>query len=161
MSEEYLAPELEANFPNLRRGEYEKTSKNTAVYNCIAYAAEDESVWWWPDHGVGIYWPVGVSQEETIESFVHAYGSIGYVVCDDGCRNVEAGFQKIAIYVDDDGVPSHAARQLPSGCWTSKLGKAEDIRHNTLEAIESDPIMGLGYGKVALIMRRPAVEITE
>ena len=28
---------------------------------------------------------------------------------------------------------THAARQLPSGKWTSKLGDADDIEHNTLE----------------------------
>jgi len=161
MSEGYLPPEIEANFPNLRRGEYEKTSENTAVYNCIAHAAEDDSLWWWPDQGVGIYWPPEAPQEETIESFIQAYGTIGYKVCDKERRNAEPGFQKIAIYVDEEGVPTHAARQLPSGLWTSKLGKAEDIQHDTLEAVESDPVIGLGYGKVALILRRPAPDIAE
>ena len=63
--------------------------------------------------------------------------------------------------MDKEGVPSHAARQLPSGHWTSKLGKAEDIRHSTLEAVESDPNLGLGYGKVAVILKRPSTDPTE
>jgi len=160
MSEEYLSPELEANFPNLRRGEYHKTSENTPVYNCIAHAADDDSVWWWPDEGVGIYWPADIPKEETVERFIQAYATVGYEVCGHQNREFEEGFQKVAIYVDDDGAPSHAARQLPCGRWTSKLGRAEDICHDTLEAIESDPILGLGYGKVSTILRR-AVEITE
>jgi hypothetical protein len=68
---------------------------------------------------------------------------------------MEAGFEKIAIYVDGDGVPTHAARQLSDGAWTSKLGEWEDIRHLTLEAMEDDGL-GLGYGKVSLILKRPA-----
>lgn len=44
----------------------------------------------------------------------------------------------------------HAARQQPSGVWTSKLGQMEDIEHNMLEALRGDV-----YGRVGLILRRP------
>lgn len=90
-----------------------------------------------------------------MESFVEAYAALGYTVCEDGSREPELGFQKIAIYVDEDGIPTHAARQLPNGEWTSKLGRAEDIQHQTLEALESDDDNLLGYGSAALILRRP------
>ena len=46
-------------------------------------------------------------------------------------------------------VYTHAARQRPGGKWTSKLGKAEDIEHDT-----PDVVAGGLYGEVVLIMRR-------
>jgi hypothetical protein len=155
MAEEYLSPEIEAFFPNLRRGEYRKTSESTVVYNCIAHAAEVTDVWWWPADGPGIYWPAQAEREETVESFVQAYATIGYVVCETGSRDSESGFQKVALYVDEDGVPTHAARQLPCGEWTSKLGRSEDIQHQTLEALEGDGKQLPGYGSVAIILKRP------
>jgi hypothetical protein len=60
----------------------------------------------------------------------------------------EDDVEKIAI--DTDGAkPTHAARQLADGTWTSKLGQAEDICHQTLDALAG----GL-YGNVAQIMSR-------
>lgn len=154
MADEYLPPELEAFFPNLRRDDYRKTSEDTITYNCIAHAAEASDVWWWPTEGPGIYWPAGAEMVETVESFVQAYATIGYEVCTSGNRDLESGFQKIAVYVDEDGVPSHAARQLSSGEWTSKLGRSEDIKHRTLEAVGDEKDGSIGYGCVAIIMKR-------
>jgi hypothetical protein len=53
------------------------------------------------------------------------------------------------LFVDARGVPTHAARLLPSGLWTSKLGEWEDIEHDLL-ALEGDV-----YGTVALLLKRP------
>lgn len=36
-----------------------------------------------------------------------------------------------------DWEPTHMARQLPDGTWSSKLGPNEDITHFTLDALES------------------------
>jgi hypothetical protein len=155
MDEEYLSPELEAAFPNLRRGEYRKTSEETVSYNCIAHAAEANDLWWWPARGPGIFWPPEAPLEETVESFIQAYAAIGYEVCEIGSREPEPGFQKIALYVDEDGIPTHAARQLSTGEWTSKLGRSEDIAHRTLEALESGEYKMLGYGSAVLILKRP------
>ena len=47
------------------------------------------------------------------------------------------------------GVPTHAARQMPSGRWTSKLGFREDIEHD-LHAVSGDL-----YGTVVLLLKRP------
>lgn len=156
MPEQYLPPEIEAAFPNLRRAEYRKTSENTVGYNCIAHAAEANDYWWWPAEGPGIFWPPEVPQEETVDSFVQVYGLMGYKVCSTQNRDLEPSFQKIALYVDEDGVPTHAARQLATGEWTSKLGRAEDITHHTLEALESGDNKLLGYGSVLLILKRPS-----
>jgi hypothetical protein len=48
------------------------------------------------------------------------------------------------IYVDSSGTPTHMARQLSNGNWTSKLGDAEDIEHAQLEQLEGD-IYGVAY----------------
>ncbi|MCI0637958.1 MAG: hypothetical protein L0Y72_23715 [Gemmataceae bacterium] len=41
-------------------------------------------------------------------------------------------------------MPTHAARQLPTGRWSSKLGPSEDIEHD-LHALEGEI-----YGTIAL-----------
>lgn len=150
----YLPLDIEARFPNLKRSEYRKTSEKNIVYNCIAHAAEVDTLWWWPSDDIGVYWPSGAQKEETIDSFVQAYAEIGYKSCDN--REIEPGFCKIAIYVDEDGNPTHAARQLPCGEWTSKLGRSEDIQHRTLEAVGDQHDGSIGYGRVAVLMKRPA-----
>lgn len=148
----HLPPEKEAYFPLLVRSNYKVTSDPTAIYNCIAHAAEDSGRWWWPDDtAVGVFWPEGLPCEESIEAFIEAYQAVGYSVCDGD--QLEVGFVKVAIYADADGVPMHAARQLLSGSWTSKLGQWEDIEHTTPRDLE-DNGEGLGYGTVTVIMKR-------
>jgi hypothetical protein len=167
MTDMYLSLDREATFPQLRRGEYRKTSCEDTHYNCIAHAAGKDDNWWWPvaDEVEGVHWPAGVALVETIEAFIQAYETEGYEVCEAQSRELETGFEKIAIYVDADGTPTHAARQLPDGSWTSKLGDWEDIQHQTLEALETrddEAHQGLGYGKVAKIVRRrrwPVLEV--
>jgi hypothetical protein len=157
MPDPYLSFERQAYFPNLRRPEYRVTSDETPVYNCIAHAAGKNDKWWWPADAEGAYWPSGIDKKETIDGFILAYQTEGYVVCEG--RELETGFDKIAIYVDELGTPTHAARQLSDGSWCSKLGQWEDIQHQTLEALETgedENYQGLAYGKVALIMRRPS-----
>ncbi len=39
---------IEALFPGLMRKNYRVTSPATDVYNCIAWAAQRVSEWWWP-----------------------------------------------------------------------------------------------------------------
>lgn len=84
--------------------------------------------------------------DETLDAFVLAYATLGYAKCDNGdlVREVE----KIAIYADHKNAPTHAALQLKSGMWTSKMGVLNDIVH-TLEGIE-----GRNYGHVVLFMER-------
>lgn len=154
----HLPVEKEAYFPNLTRDDYQVTSPETVTYNCIAHAAGADDRWWWPEDASGVHWPHGIAKAETLECFISAYGTVGYTVCDPQSREAEPGIEKIAIYVDPDGAPTHAARQLADGSWTSKLGEWEDIQHRTLEAVEDKDGLGLGYGRVALIMKRPAVQ---
>lgn len=140
---------LEYWFPKLSSSIYKISSKATEDYNCIAWAAEDDSRWWWPD--ADCHWPDGVPRQETLEAFIQAYQTLGYEPCNGD--HLESGFQKIAIYVDNNRKPTHAARQLPDGKWTSKLGKSEDIEH-VLDALTGSDRGE--YGFVGQIMKRPS-----
>jgi hypothetical protein len=139
---------LPAEFPNLHEADHEITSPATEEYNCIAWAAGDTESWWWPDEMETAYWPSAAPRQVTRLAFVLAYGTLGYVPCNDG--TLEEGFEKTVLYEDVDGQPTHAARQLPDGRWASKLGPHEDIEHRAPECLE-----GPCYGKVVQYLKRP------
>ena len=147
MQEAAIKAVLETKFPNLVQGGYALTSKATPKYNCIAWAADDNTFWWEPIKYPGVYWPPAATMSATLAAYMEAYASLGYVPCAD--HRLETGFEKIAIFVKD-AVPSHAAKQLETGAWTSKLGPFVDISHNLLSGVEGDE-----YGHVAQIMKRP------
>ena len=131
-------------FPKLKPGEYAITSSATEYYNCIAWAAGDAGKKWWPANY--FYWPRTARREETLDAFIEAFGTLGYQRCDDG--KLEPDYEKVAVYTTGSE-PTHAARQLADGHWTSKLGAAEDIRHVGPESVE-----GPAYGRVACYLRR-------
>ena len=137
---------IEEIFPGLQASGYYFTSPATKEYNCIAWAAGDNETWWWPNKDC--FWPSEIPQEENLDAFIKIYETFGYSLCDND--SYKEGIEKVAIYVDSEGIPTHAARQLSKGCWTSKLGRLEDIEHNTLESLA-----GSEYGTVAVIMKRP------
>ena len=148
-----MPPEKEAYFSRMNGGNYEVTSEETAVYNCIAYAAHADDAWWWPAEGIpGVHWPEDVPCEETVEAFLAAYATLGFAPCADAGH--EHGVEKIALYCDGSGTPTHAARQLASGRWTSKLGEWEDIEHHTPDVLESRSPDELGYGSVTIYLSR-------
>ncbi|MFE1748764.1 hypothetical protein [Coleofasciculus sp. H7-2] len=137
--------------PKLSRDQYQITSPETSDYNCFSWGAEEDDRWWDPTDP-DQYWPDGVPKELTLEAFIQAYQTVGYAPCNS--VELEPGFQKIAIYTKDDGQldggqPTHAARQLPNGKWTSKMGDLEDIEH------ELNGLRGFYYGDVAQILKRP------
>jgi hypothetical protein len=137
---------LEALFPRLRGTAYRITSPASDVYNCIAWAAGDTQHWWWPGDPARTYWPVGAPRLESLGAFRDAFATLGYVVCEQA--DWEPDFEKIALFADAEGTPSHAARQLRDGTWTSKLGMSEDIQH----ALED--LTGEVYGSVVHILKR-------
>jgi hypothetical protein len=142
-----MVERIEALFPQLRGTAYQVTSPPEDVYNCVAWAATDLTRWWWPGDPERTFWPDGVAREETLSAFREVFARLGYAVCD--AEDVEAGYEKIALFADADGVPTHVARQLPGGGWTSKLGRMEDIVH------ELHDIAGALYGSVVQVMKRP------
>jgi hypothetical protein len=140
-------------FPYLTDATCEVTSPATGRYNCIAWAAKDDRRWWWPDPlGIG-YWPLSANRRDiSLSGFVAAFESLGYQLC--LSESLEVGLEKIAIYgIQDAGgtvLPTHAALQLPSGEWTSKLGNFEDITHPIV-----DSVCGPVYGRTLAFMVRP------
>jgi hypothetical protein len=132
-------------FPRLLPENNEITSPSTPRYNCIAWAAGDDERSRWPDINEVAHWPGIVARIETIEAFVDAFRALGYLPCEDG--ELEPGHEKVALYANQ-GSPTHAARQLPDGRWSSKLGRSVDIAH-TIDALD-----GPLYGTIVLYLRR-------
>ena len=101
-----------------------------------------------PARGSGLW---GFPGTNSVSAFVAAFESLGYEVCESGFP--EPGYEKVALYVCRDArgkaTPTHAARQLPSGRWTSKLGAAQDIEHERAEDVN-----GPAYGAPEFFLKR-------
>lgn len=129
---------LESGFPNLKNTQYCVKSNKDNRYNCFAWALgyNNRSL------------PEDISYENAfdLDVYILLFKKHNFQPC--SSDNLEEGFEKVAIYAKDN-IPTHAARQLPSGLWSSKLGKDIDIEHmlNGLEDSE--------YGKVCIILKNP------
>jgi hypothetical protein len=138
---------LRQRYPGTATHHFKLTSPEDKHYNCVAFAAGDTRQWWSSDPFAGLfYWPEGAPREYTVHAWTATFSLLGYTPCDSDA--LEVGREKIAIYADGD-YPTHVARQLPSGLWTSKLGKREDVEH------ELPALVGTEYGRVAMILSRP------
>lgn len=139
-------PEL----PNLNPQNSRITSPATHRYNCIAWAANCTTQRWWPFGGKE-FWPPGAPRKETLAAFQAAFRTLGYEECQDGY--LEDNYEKIALFAQmndvGDLVPTHAARQLPNGRWTSKLGDYQDIEHINVGDVDCPE-----YGTAVQFMRR-------
>lgn len=51
---------------------------------------------------------------------------------------------------ENDGLCSHACRQISNNLWTSKMGPLNDIQHSSPQTLEGD-----FYGRVYCYMKRP------
>lgn len=142
----------DADFPRLTPDNHRVTSPATVDYNCIAWAAEDMDNWWQP----GMFWiPADWPADDFgLGALENVFRSLGYADGGQDARH-EPGFQKVALY-GSGFMYTHAARQLPSGKWTSKLGKESDIEHDT-----PDDVAGGVYGEVMQVMRRAAPATAE
>jgi hypothetical protein len=134
-------------FPRLTDANSRQTSPADRVYNCIAWAAGVAHQWWEPSP-TDTHWPVPITDEsDHTEGLIAAFRSVGFAPCESG--ELRPGFTVVALYAVG-GLWTHAARQLPSGKWTSKLGPWVDIEHDT-----PDDVAGGVYGEVVAFMRRP------
>src|SRR6266516_5297528 len=140
----YMPLSREKNFPYLTRDLYEVVedqtdNPNCANYNCIAFAAGDNTRWWEPDPWGVYWWPIS-KREYTVECYVELFESLRYHKCI--CSLKKRRFEKVTLYYDPVGCvatvdhpevlpnsPTHAARQFPNGFWRSKLGTWELIEH--------------------------------
>jgi len=133
--------------------EVEITSPKDINYNCFAWALGYSDRWWEPTLEEDM-WSTRVTREETLQAYIEAFQEIGYEIC--YSKSFEEGLKKIAIYKNDMGKPTHAARQLSDDQWTSKIGRWEDVQHGFAENFVIE-IHGrtIDYGKIAVIMQRP------
>ena len=146
MSPSY-AKKFPSEFPRLG-SRYKKKSCPTNQYNCIAWAMGECRRPWWPGSAPEGYWPPDLPPDETIDNFISAFRKPGYELCV-GTHH-EWRFEKVALYADRHGVPTHAARLSWRGVWISKLGRNVDIAHKSPELLD-----GPLYGTVVHVMRRP------
>jgi hypothetical protein len=149
-----LNPNYRWMFPRLTREQHDVKSPKTDTYNCIAWAAADTKRWWWPVDSPDSYWPRGAVLEETVQGFIRVFQRLGYRVCQS--HEFEKDFEKVAIFVYTRTTaeyransPSHMARQIRNGKWTSKLGDKYDIEHKDLKMME-----GPEYGRLGVVLRR-------
>lgn len=148
-----LDEEMLEEFPYLSEGNHEVTSIVTKAYNCVAHALfrDDEFIWPLVSRHTS-YFVMDTrpaSATASLGDIALIFEREGYTPCENS--ELELGYEKVAIYVKEliHKVPTHVARQLNSGEWTSKLGAAEDIRHTTLHALE-----GSDYGQVGMVLKR-------
>ena len=141
MPEELKLPK---EFPNTNIEPFVITSPKANAYNCIAWAYEDNTKWYWPDEYS--YWPDSVIKEATINALIALFQKKGYEVCNN--YELESNYKKVAIYADSENNPTHAARPLANGDWTSKLGRGNDVTH-TIESMANG-----FYGNVKVVMKK-------
>lgn len=124
-------------------------SCSTDDYNCVAWAMGDCEQSWSPTLEGGYYWPpTSVVGVPVLEVVADVFRAEGYAECADS--TLVPGAEKVALYTDSLREVRHAARQLQSGRWVSKLGDLADIEHVAVDAVEC----GL-YGHVTMILCRP------
>jgi hypothetical protein len=154
-----LPEHLIRRFPKLLADRARKTSEPTLQYNCIAWSAErDENHWWEPTKWESwVIWPEDAKPDDySLENFVRLFENRGYKKCEG--PQFEFLYKKLAIYAiygyfeKDKWGFSHVCDQLNTGAWTSKLGKDEDIRHNSLDALAGE--FEEEYGEIRVIMKR-------
>ena len=132
-------------FPNISDVESKKTSVKTPIYNCIAWAFKDSQRHWWPNQKRS-FWPIDVNGLTDIEAFEQWLKKDGWEeTSEDG---FEQGFKKIALYILN-GEPTHAARIIDNGIWTSKLGSDIDLSHSLTE------LNGPSYGSAMRFFKKP------
>jgi hypothetical protein len=142
-----LPPVLLAAFPDLEADGGVVTHPPDPAYNCVAWAVGVTDAACWPADPDG-YWPPGVPDELTVAAMIAALATVGYTPCANGGH--EPGFEKAAVYARA-GIPTHVARQLTDGRWSSKLGRDCVVSHATPGGVE-----GAVYGSIAVYLRRPA-----
>jgi hypothetical protein len=145
--------DLMRRFPRLADTEFEITSEEATDYNCLAWVLGDNANWISPvlfDEDLCLYpWPEGVPRETTLAAWMMALETYGFSRCEDGLP--EPGRDKVVVYFNDKTEDIHFAIQLPSGGWSSKIGRWEDISH------ELDGLTESSYGSVVGFMSRPTV----
>ena len=133
------------------------TAAPTMVYNCIAWALGSRNQWWEPHSPGSIpeergHWPAGLPHNRDPQTLRQLFQQEGFTDCENG--ELDPTVVKIALYRtrDEDGNYewTHAARQLKSGLWTSKLGSSYEVTHRN-----PDDLDGALYGTVYAYLSKP------
>lgn len=139
-----------ASFPNLTDPLSKQTSPKDSRYNCIAWAFGENRRWWWPVNKPGYFWPKQLSNKSPLEEFEDWFELDGWEPTKE--IGFDPSFIKVALFVLN-GQPTHAARLLQTGMWTSKLGSDLDLAHGF------DELDGPVYGSVFGVYRKPVVAL--
>jgi hypothetical protein len=111
--------------------EFEVLGPASRTYNCIAWSVGLKDVWLTP--------------APTLAGMDRTYRRFGYRRMNGLDYSLVPGRHKIVLYAkrkaNGDWAPTHGARQLPDGSWSSKLGSLPLIRH-----LDPDDLDGKGYG---------------
>lgn len=144
-----LQEEYRHHWPNLKLSEnFIFTSKKRKGHNCVGWALDDEV----KDLDMLVFKNIYNLNPDSLDHTVKGYAKIfserhGYLKCEND--SVEEGYEKIALYGDEDNDFKHVARQLDNGNWVSKMGTLEDIEHFDLTSLIGDE-----YGLPKMFMKR-------
>ncbi|RIK80189.1 MAG: hypothetical protein DCC68_11550 [Planctomycetota bacterium] len=144
-----IRSEVELEFDGLRGTKWRLTSKQTPRYNCIAWAVGEKHRPWDLLRG---YWPDGVPRTGCLTSLIAAYQTKGFEICDEAPLEYDQSFDKVVLYGVQTGSGhewQHAAKLMPNGMWSSKLGNWVDIQHEQPEHVNH-----ADYGEPLVYMRK-------
>ena len=126
-----------------RRVRHHQPARSALQLHCVGCGRSDSLV---VARCVRVWLLACVSREWTTSALIAAFTTLGYAVCE--TSDLADGVEKVALYVAN-GRPTHAARQLDDGAWSSKCGRAEDIRHVLTS------LAGEIYGEPTIFLARP------
>lgn len=145
--------QVEEQIGGLKGSSYRITSPHDPDYNCVSWALGDTARRWSPGLGPRDHWPEDLQAWPSITVFVKLFERYGYARCESA--EFEPGVEKVAIFVNSLGEPTHMARQMQGGKWTSKLGDSVDIEHDELDAVACKL---LGWVEVVMSRHNPDAE---
>jgi hypothetical protein len=139
-----MAPDQRNGFPRLGE-EFEVLAPASVTYNCIGWSVGNNSTW---------VWPTDSTRKAQLVDFDTLYRSYGFYRARGISFKRRPGYEKILLYAirrEDGSIkPTHAARQMPDGSWSSKLGSLPLIRH-----LHPNDVSGPTYGQpFAIYIRR-------
>lgn len=142
-------PTERVSFANLG-DEFEVLAPASTTYNCISWSLGVRDRWIWPAKNGA---PVSFGD------FDDLYKGQGYRRSNKLDVDLDSGREKVVLYakVSVNGVlePTHSARQLDDGSWSSKVGRLPLIRH-----LHPEDVSGDTYGEpFALFTRERKVQL--
>ena len=142
-------------FLDLKDDDFDITSDDTPIYNCIGFAIGFTDVWVALGHPTRIpwfWWPETVPFSSDKDALVKTFEYFGFIKCDDD--QIELGWDKVALY-GDDVQWLHAAKVIGPNLYHSKLGCGHDIHHKgDKDLLQRTRRPDDSYGKVYQYMKR-------